>query len=333
MKTILKAVPKVELHVHLDGSVRVKTVAELLHKNESEVKMQMMCDQKTLSLTDYLTKFELPLEVMQTKENLQRITRELLEDLKEEHVIYAEIRFAPFFHTKQGLTQEEVVKSIIEVMDSMDGISCNVILCCMRQDLVYENQNNFKTLEVAHKYLHHGVVAIDLAGDESLYPTSQFESLFLKARQLGIPYTIHAGEASDYHSIESALDMGAFRIGHGIAAIQNIGLLKKLKEKKILLEVCPQSNMDTQIVRNKKDHPIKQLYQTCLVSINTDNRTVSNITLTKEYEDFIRLLNFSLEDIKICNLNAIEHSFLKEDQKEKLKKQIEEGYYDTTHRS
>lgn len=333
MKTILKMVPKVELHIHLDGSVRVKTVAELLHKNENEVKMQMVCDKMTLSLTDYLTKFELPLEVMQTKENLQRITRELLEDLQEEHVIYAEIRFAPFLHTKGGLTQEEVVKSIVEVTRSMNGILCNFILCCMRQDIINQNENNFKTLEVAYEYLNHGIVAIDLAGDESLYPTNQFESLFLKAKQLGIPYTIHAGEASDYHSIESALDMGASRIGHGIAAIQNKELLTKLREENILLEVCPQSNIDTKIVENKKDHPIKQLYQNCLLSINTDNRTVSNVTLTKEYEDLIHLLNFSLEDIKICNLNAIEHSFLKEIQKEKLRKQIEEGYYDTTYRS
>ncbi len=331
MKTIVKRLPKVELHLHLDGSVRISTVAELLNISYEEAYLQMVCDKNTHSLTDYLMKFDLPIKVMQTKENLKRVTKELLEDLKKEHVIYVELRFAPSLHTKEGLSQKQVVEAIVEEIREEEGITCNLILCCLRNHL--ENEKNFETVEVAKSFLNHGVVALDLAGDESKYPTQLFQKLFEKARELGVPYTIHAGEASSYHSILEALRFGAVRIGHGIATIENQGLMNTLKEDKILLEVCPQSNVDTDIVTEKKKHPIKQLFSNVPISINTDNRTVSNITLTEEYEDLMKLFDFTIDDIKTCNLNAIKSSFLNEQEKEKLKKQIEEEYYDATYRS
>lgn len=331
MKTIVKQLPKVELHVHLDGSVRVSTVAELLGMNYEEAYLKMVCDKNIYSLTDYLTKFELPVKVMQTKENLKRVTKELLEDLKEEQVIYIELRFAPLLHTKEGLSQREVVEAVIEGIKEVEGITCNLILCCMRDHL--NNEKNIETIKVAKEFLNYGVVALDLAGDESKYPTKLFQKLFSKAKELEIPYTIHAGEASDYHSILEALQLKASRIGHGIASIQNKELMDILKERQILLEICPQSNVDTNIVTEKKNHPIKQLFSKVPISVNTDNRTVSNITLTEEYEDFIKLFDFTLEDIKTCNLNAIKYSFMKETEKEKFRKQIEEEYYDATYRS
>lgn len=333
MKTIIKDIPKVELHLHLDGSVRVETVAQLLHMDIDTAYKQMVCDETVTSLTDYLTKFELPLKVMQTEENLKRITHELLENLKKEHVIYAEIRFAPLLHTNLGLTQEKIVKAVLEGAKQVGGIKVNFILCCMRQDIENQNKHNLETIFLAHTFQNQGVVAIDLAGDESKYPTEQFKELFQKAKELQIPYTIHVGEASDYHSIESALLFKPKRIGHGIAAIQNEETIKKLNQQNILLEICPESNCNTKVVSEKKNHPLKQLYRKTAISINTDNRTVSNITLTKEYEDAMKLFQFTLEDLKKCNLNAIDHAFMKEEEKEELKKQIEEEFYDTTYRS
>ncbi len=329
MKTIIKNVPKVELHLHLDGSVRVETVAELLQMDRDAVSSNMVCDSYTNSLTDYLSKFELPLKVMQTTEHLKRIMRELLEDLKQEHVIYVEVRFAPQLHMEKGLTMNEVVQAVLDGTKEVTGIDCNLILCCMRQ--VGNHGKNLETIEVAKKFSNQGVVAIDLAGDESKYPTDQFGELFDKVKQVGIPYIIHAGEAADYHSIDSAIQLGATRIGHGIAAIQNKEVIRKLKHQNILLEVCPESNLNTKIVLDKKDHPLKQLYSEVFVSINTDNRTVSDITLTQEYEDAIQLFGFTLGDIKQCNLNAIAHAFISEEKKEQLCHVIEEGFYDATH--
>lgn len=331
MKTIIKDIPKVELHLHLDGSVRVETVAQLLHMDFDTVYKQMVCDEKVISLTEYLTKFELPLKVMQTEENLTRITKELLEDLKKEHVIYAEIRFAPLLHTNLGLTQENVIQAVLDGAGQVEGIKTNFILCCMRQDIENQNKNNLETIHLAHFFQGKGIVAIDLAGDESKYPTEQFQNLFQKAKQLKIPYTIHAGEAADYHSIEAALSFQPKRIGHGIAAIQNEETIKRLKKQNILLEICPESNVNTKVVSKKEDHPLKQLYLKTIISMNTDNRTVSNITLTKEYEDAMNLFQFTLEDIKKCNLNAINHAFINKEEKEKLKKQIEEEFYDATY--
>ncbi len=319
---ILK-LPKVELHLHLDGSVRTKTVSEILNLDIKEVKRKMICDKNTKSLTDYLTKFDLPLEILQTKENLKRITKELLEDLKKENVIYAEIRFAPQLHTKKGLSQEEVVESVISAINEVDSIKCNLILCCMRNDLLNNNINNLKTIKVAEKYYQKKVVALDLAGDEIKFPTSKFIDLF---KNTSLPLTIHAGEASNYISIEDAVKMKAKRIGHGINIINNNKLIEELNKKNILLEICPQSNIDTCAITNKKNHPITKLINKIPISINTDNRTVSNITLTKEYEDLINLCNFSIKDLKTCNINAINHAFINEDEKRKLIEIIEDEY-------
>lgn len=323
--------PKIELHLHIDGSVRPTTVSELLHLPLAEVEQKMKVDSNVTSLTGYLEKFDLPIMAMQTKENLKRITRELLEDLKKEHVIYAELRFAPMFHTKEGLSLEEVVESVLEGMKEVKKIKSNLILCCMRHDIEKRNIHNLETIEVAKTYYKKGVVALDLAGDESCYPTILFHDLFQKMKDYKLPFTIHSGEVNHISNIKSALFFGAQRIGHGIYSIQSQDLLNQISQKQVTLEICPQSNVDTFQVKEKQNHPIKTLYQKVLVTVNTDNRTVSDITLTKEYYDLVTLMNFKIEDLKNMNLNAIQCSFLDEEEKEQLKKEIEGGYYDTTY--
>lgn len=326
----IRALPKVELHLHIDGSVRPKTVSELLNLPLPEVEEKMMVSKETHSLTDYLTKFDLPIEAMQTKENLKRITKELLDDLKEEHVIYAELRFAPMFHTKKRLTQEEVVDTVWSSMKEVEGIQSNLILCCMRHDIENGNIHNFETIELANKWKDRRI-ALDLAGDESKYPTILFEELFQKIRAYDLPFTIHAGEASDYHSIEAALSFGAKRIGHGIRASENSALMEQLQHNHVILEVCPDSNVDTMAVLKKQDHPIFQLYHHVLVTVNTDNRTVSQINLTDEYRDLIELFHFTWDDLKKININAIKGAFIDEKEKQILYQKIEEGYHDTTY--
>ena len=326
----LKELPKIELHLHIDGSLRPSTVAELSGISLEEVEKRMICDKKIHSLTNYLEKFDLPIQVMQKKENLKRVTRELLEDLKEDYVIYAELRFAPQFHTKEGLNQEEVVEYVLSAMKEVTGIKSNLILCCMRHDIETGNKNNLETIEVARKYQKEGV-CLDLAGDEAKYPTILFEDLFLKMQEYGIPYTIHAGEAADYHSVEAAICFGTKRIGHGVQAIASESLLKKIREEEITLEVCPDSNVDTEVVSDKKFHPIKELFSKVSVTLNTDNRTVSKITLTEEYEDLMKLFHFTIEDFKKMNENAIKAAFLNEKEKKELLKVIEEGYHDSTY--
>ena len=311
---------KIELHVHLDGSVRPKTVSELFNYDIKDVKNKMMVTSDTKDLTEYLTKFDLPIKAMQTKDNLKRIARELALDLKDDDVIYAEVRFAPILHTKEGLSLDEVVSSVLEGIKSVNEIKVNLILCMMRG---FSYEDNLKTIMVTKKFLNKGVVGLDLAGDEKKYQTINYKDLFMIAKDNNIPFTIHAGEADTSKSVLDAINFGAKRIGHGIAIVNDEKILNLVKEKNVFLEVCPTSNVDTKAVLSYEKHPIKDLFlKGVKVTVNTDDRTVSNITLSKEYEKLKEYFNFSDEEFLQMNLNAISSSFMNEDEKTRYTKMI-----------
>ena len=310
---------KVELHLHLDGSVRPSTIASILNMDEQDVRKKVCTNKDTKDLKDYLSKFDLPISIMQTKDNLIRISRELALDLKNDNVIYAEIRFAPIFHMKQGLTMDEVITSVLEGLKQVP-IKTNLILCMMRGS---SYEDNYKIIEAAYKFLNKGVVGIDLAGDEKNYPVNNFNELFKSAKDKNIPFTIHAGEADDYKSIDNAIKQKAKRIGHGVRAIENNNTIKLIKENNITLEICPISNIDTKIYESIKDHPIKKLYDENInITISTDNRTVSNTTLNDTYKILQNTFNFTKEDFIKMNQNAIQASFISDKEKELLLKEL-----------
>ena len=318
---------KVELHVHLDGSLRPNTVLELLHNDkldfENVVEM-LTVSKECKDLTEYLKKFELPLKILQDEESLERVSYELVEDLKRENVIYAEIRFAPGLHTKNGLNYDEIVSSVLLGMkraSSSGDIKCNLILCCMRgKD---NKEENIKTVEIAKKYLGKGVCAIDLAGAEAIYKTNEYEYIFKLAKNLNVPYTIHSGEVDAKQSMQSAIKFGTKRIGHGINSIKYEEIIKKIVDNDIVLEICPTSNVDTKIVSNIKDHPIYRLFKRGVkVTINTDNRTVSNVTLTEEYNNILNNFSFDINDLIKMNKNAILSAFITEEEKQELLKKL-----------
>ena len=312
----IQKMPKVELHLHLDGSVRYQTALEIIGNIKKE---DMIISDDCHDLNEYLTKFSVPLAILQTKENLERVAYELALDLKSENVIYAEIRFAPLKHLLKGLSPEEVIESVLKGLKKVN-IKTNLILCMMRGDTF---DNNLKVVALALKFLNRGVCALDLAGAESLYPTSDYKELFAIAQANGIPFTIHAGEAAGFESIKEALDFGALRIGHGIKCLEDEKLIKELKEKNILLEICPTSNIQTKAVTAYQKHPVYELYKKGVpICINTDNRTVSNITLTKEYQKLMQNFSLTTNDLKQMNINAINGAFLTNEEKEKLKKLI-----------
>ena len=312
--------PKIELHIHLDGSVRPNTVSEILNLDISKIEKEMKVGNYCKDLNDYLTKFDLPLKILQTKENLIRVSEELALDLKKDGVIYAEIRFAPILHTKNGLSCEEVIKSVIEGISRVD-IKINLIICLMRN---VSDDDNYKVIKSGLKYINDKVVGFDLAGAEAIYKTSKFEELFKYISKYNVPFTIHAGEADGVNSIKSAIDFGAKRIGHGVRIMEDDFMINCAKEHNITFEVCPTSNIDTKIFKEYKDHAIKKMYDNNLnITINTDNRTVSNIMLTEEYEKLINTFEFSIEDIKNMNITAINSAFISNNEKDLLK----EEYY------
>ena len=184
-------------------------------------------------------------------------------------------------------------------------------------------EDNFDTLNVVKDYIGKGVCALDLAGAEDMYPLQLFIPLFEKANELGIPYTIHAGENGGPKEVEKAIKLGARRIGHGIHSIESDETMKLIQDNNVLLEICPTSNVQTNSINNYVDHPIKQFFDKNInVCINTDNTTISNITLNEEYQKLHDNFGFTLDDFKKMNKNAINAAFLSAEEKDELIHQL-----------
>lgn len=308
---MVEGIKKVELHLHLEGSIMLNTAKKIANREDVENEMVAY---NARNLDEYLTKFDLPIILMQTKENIKNIARDLVKKLEKDNVIYAEIRFCPI---KDNISMEDVIDSVLEGLKS-DKVKTNLILCMMR---VFNEEKNMKIIDIASKYLNKGVVAIDLAGDEKSHKLKEFISLFELAKKKNIPFTIHAGEVDDI-DVTDALNLGVNRIGHGIKS--NKQQLEIIKERKILLEICPTSNVDTRNVIEYSRHNVYDLYKDGVnISINTDNLTVSNIDLNQEYKKLIMNFGFTIEDLININKNAIKYAFLSEEEKEELLKKYE----------
>lgn len=320
--------PKIELHCHLDGSVRPSTILELAMKenldlptedlNEFEKYVKVNSDCK--SLKDYLERFDWPQKVMQSKQNLKRIAFELIEDVSSQNVKYIEIRFAPIFHLEKGLSYDEVISSILEGLDlglETYGVHSNLILSCMRHLPV---EKSIEVVEAGKKYIGRGVVAVDLAGNEADFPPELHQKAFELAKSYGYHITIHAGETGISKNIASSINLlHAERIGHGVAAQKDEKVFKLLQKSKVCIEACPTSNIDTLAVESYSSHPIKSfIHNSICTTVNTDNMTVSDVDLNKEYNHLKSDLKFSDLELMILYKNGVESCFASQELKDKL---------------
>lgn len=315
---------KVELHCHLDGSLNIDSVQEMLKEQgivyeREELREKLEVVPECTSLTEYLEKFELPLRCLQTKEGLRRAAYELVRDVSKEDVRYIEMRFAPMLSTEKGLSCREVIASVVEGLKAGEqeyGVFASAIVCAMRH---HSLEQNMQMLTEAREFVGKGVCALDLAGDESAFPTSMFRQLFIQAKEWGIPFTIHSGECGSVDNIREAIELGAKRLGHGIALEKSPELRKLCKEKGIGIEMCPTSNLQTKAVSRLEKYPLEQfLNEGLLVSIHTDNRTVSGTTLSDEEALVIEQLHLPREIIVKCTENAIQTAFASDKIKEQL---------------
>lgn len=304
----------IDLHLHLDGSLSLASVRDLAQLQNIAVEPD---DEKLLNmlqvgpdcrdLNEYLEKFAFPCSLLQKSEAITRSVENLRRELKEQGLLYAEIRFAPQLHTLQGLTQHQVVEAAVKGLKA-DGVRANLILCCMRGD--GNREENLETVRLTAEFLGKGVCAADLAGAEALFATGMFEDVFALARELGIPYTIHAGEAAGPESVYKALEFGAVRLGHGVRSVEDPALLEHLAREGVTLELCPTSNLNTSIFPCIEAYPLIPLMEAGVrVTLNTDNTTVSGVSLRSEWEKVIAAFHLTPEQIRSLQKNAAEAIF------------------------
>ncbi|WP_298836345.1 adenosine deaminase [Clostridium sp.] len=327
-----KDLPKIDLHCHLDGSVRPKTIIDIARRegisipnyDVLNITKELTAPKECKSLDEYLKMFVIPNLIMQSKESLRRITFELLEDCAKENVKYIEVRFAPLLHVNKGLTVSEVIESVIVgIKDAEEryDIKGNVILCCMR---FMSKDKAFEVVEAGAKYIFKGVVAIDLCGAEDEGFCKKFIEPIALARKYGYRVTIHAGETGIGENVLEAVELlGAERIGHGVFIKDCIEAYNIVKDKKIILEMCLTSNIQTKAVNDICSHPIYNFYNDGIkVTVNTDNRTVSNTNMTKECEILFDEFNITFDDYKQIYLNSVNAAFVDLETKEVLRSYI-----------
>ena len=325
----------IDLHLHLDGSLTPEDIitladmqgVELPTRDIKELKKYLVFDEAERTLTHYLTYFDLPIMVMQTKETISKSVELLVSRLARLGMVYAEIRFAPLLHTRQGLSIEEVVVSAIDGLKKglTDGkFACQLILCCMRK--VGTVEQNLETVECVRKYLNRGVCAVDLAGDEVDFNYDDYKEVFDKVKYYTLPCTIHAGERGGVNEIETALKLGAERIGHGVHIADSDELVDKIERLGIGVEMCPTSNYQTGAIGDMKDYPIKKYIEKGIpVSVNTDSMVVSDTSIMKEFELLKRECGLTIEDKVKCFLNAVRISFAPDTVKEVMRMRIIAG--------
>ena len=311
---LIEKLPKTDLHVHLDGSLRLATILDLAEKqrielpakDEDGLRKAMHLGENCGSLVEYLKAFDVTLRVMQTEDSLRRIAFELAEDAAKENVRYMEVRYAPMLHTRRGLRLTTVVESVLEGLRKAQEehhIESNVIICGIRN---VSPESSLEMAELAVAYKGRGVVGFDLAGAEYDHPAKHHKAAFQLVRDNNINVTIHAGEAYGPESIAQAIHVcGAHRIGHGCRLRENGDLLHYVNDHRIPLECCPSSNVQTGAIRDLASHPLK-LYKNLglRVTVNTDNRLITDTTVSKELWLCHTQMGLSLKDIKQLILRA-----------------------------
>lgn len=315
----IRRLPKAELHCHLDGSLRAETLLELgahagvaLPAHNAAALANWMRVDDARNLGDYLARFDVTLAVMQDAASLERIAYELICDAAVENVRYLEVRFCPALNTRAGLTLSDVMDAVLRGLargERETGTVARVIVCALRN---FPAPHSLEMAEVAVSYQHRGVVAFDLAGGEFGNPARAHATAFDFARHHDLAVTVHAGEGDGAQSIRDAVHRcAADRIGHGTRLFEDPALEAYVVNHQIPLEVCPTSNVQTRVVPTFAGHPLLRYHRLgAVVTLNTDNRMMSGVTMSDEYALCVQYLGFSLSDLVHVTRAAFTSAFL-----------------------
>jgi adenosine deaminase len=334
----LERLPKTDLHCHLDGSIRIPTILDLAQQQKVKLPVEepdrlfklLYAGDVCSSLDDYLKAFEITLAVMQTEEALYRTAYELVEDCARENVRYLEVRYSPMLHTQRGLKLAPIVEAVIQGLRAGErdfGVRSGVILCGIRS---INPQSSLRMAELCVAFKNRGVIAFDLAGAEYNYPAKDHKQAFQLILDNNVNCTAHAGEAYGPESIAQAIHYcGAHRIGHATRLRENGDLLNYVNDHRIPLEICLTSNIQTRAAPDLRSHPLPFFYTYGLrVTINTDNRLMTDTTVSKELLTIHQEYGFGLDDIKELIIGGFKSAFLpyreKADILKKVTKELEQ---------
>jgi adenosine deaminase len=296
--------------------------------SEETYRDEFIAPRRCTNLADFLRRAPKGFDLMQTEDELRAVTADVFRQLQADNVIYAEIRFAPLLHIAKGMTPEAVVEAVDAATAGAirsTGIEARLILCTLRHFTV---EQSMITAELVKKFRGTNVVALDLAGDEAGYPIEPHVAAYEFARANNLFRTAHAGEAAGARSVWETLRLlQPSRVGHGVRSTEDAGLIAFLREQGIHLEVCPSSNLQTNVYREMAEHALDTLYRAGLsVGISTDARTITDITLQREYQNMRDTFAWTNKEFLQCNLNAIGAAFLPDDVKKRLSARLRDGY-------
>lgn len=329
--------PKIDLHLHLDGSILPETAWELAREEGilpegmdfEAFRRESAVLAPCANVNECLEKFELPIQILQTGEALERVTRELIALLASQGLVYAEIRFAPQLHTRRGMSQREAVEAVLRGraagLREHPEIGIEILLCAMSIGPETVNMaENLETVRLTKEYLGRGVAALDLAGAEGIVPLRNFHPIFDLARELGIPFTCHGGDSQDSETVRDAMDFGSVRIGHGHHIYEDEALCERAVREGVTFEICPTSNIRCRSRESYAAHPAKAMLDKGVrVTVNTDNMTIFDIDLEREYAHCVEEMGFTEADIRKMLRFAAEAAFLPEDEKQRLLEKLE----------
>lgn len=328
----IQRMPKIDLHCHLDGSLPIPTAKRILKDlgeewDEERLYEMMGVPDECPSLAAYLACFDLPIRCLQTADALEICARDMAAEAAGENTVYLEARFAPSTQLLKGLSVRDAIEAVdrgLKKAEKETGIMTGIIVCAMRH---LPEETNLSMFRQAREMLGAGVAACDLAGDEASFPMRGFRSLFEEALRLGLPFTIHAGECGSRDNIRDAIELGASRIGHGTAASGDPDLKRLAAQKGIGFEQCPTSNVQTKILQDFSGCPVREFLQAGIpVSVGTDNRTVSRVTLTEEFAKLHASLGLTPAGMGKIYFDSVSMAFAGDDAKERLFKKGREFF-------
>ena len=326
----LRSLPKIELHLHLDCSLSYQAVSHLAPSvTREEYDTDYVAPAKCTNLADFLQRAPKGFQLMQDEYALRHVTEDVFRQLRDDGVIYAELRFAPLLHLEQGLKPEQVVTIVDRAAEDMireTGVEARLILCTLRH---FTETQSMLTAQLVKQFQGSRVVALDIAGDEAGFPLKPHIEAYRFAHEHGLLRTAHAGEASGPESVwETLLQLKPMRIGHGVRSIEDLRLVEFLANERIHLEMCPSSNVQiVPSINDWSDHPIHKLLRLGVqLNVNTDTRMLNPITLTSEYQGLTKAFGWGPEELLTTNLMAVDAGFVEDEVKQRLRKTVLEAY-------